>query len=128
MNLGKWPYWYRLVCTMYGNDIAIQHLFPNISKQSRHRYLLDVDSSDNDNLTQNMKHVHAFHTDDFFSKFNYTSQVYYACKILSLDKKWETIRWILSSKEIKAHRVSNFCEWTAHRETADYILHKDCLS
>ena len=75
-TLGSWPQWWRPVCSMYGGDLAIQHLFKNLTEEVNHPpNTLDVYSGNPQLIISEVKHIHAFHHDDKFSKFNFYKSV-----------------------------------------------------
>lgn len=64
-DLGAWPSWYAGVSLLYATEIAVNHLAPSVTSPSSK---LDGYSA-SDRLVRDHAHIHAFHTDERFSKF-----------------------------------------------------------
>lgn len=66
-----WPYWHYGVLLLYGQSLAMNHLIGshqlNIIKIHDH---LDYPSYYNNEINK-MIHIHVFHGDDMFSKFQF---------------------------------------------------------
>lgn len=69
---GSWPDWFRGVSTMYASEIALNHLVPDLEGPSE---LLDFFSTSTES-TQNYPHVHCWHTNELFSKFEWETGSY----------------------------------------------------
>ncbi|WP_264737596.1 hypothetical protein [Cytobacillus firmus] len=69
---GTWPGWYKGVTTMYSNEIAINHLID--------RLVIDPDKLDFDSTShhriESHPHIHCWHTDEPFSKFQFAEGNY----------------------------------------------------
>jgi hypothetical protein len=66
-NEGKWPGWYKGVTTMYSNEIAINHLIDALQIYPEE---IDFDSTSADTILKH-PHIHCWHTDRPFSKFEF---------------------------------------------------------
>jgi len=69
---GIWPGWYRGVTTMYSCEMAINHLIPNIRQEPEK---LDYESNSSSS-TKLHPHIHCWHTDMLFSKFQFSKGSY----------------------------------------------------
>ncbi|RUL48673.1 DUF7164 domain-containing protein [Lysinibacillus antri] len=69
---GEWPGWYRGVTTMYSCEIAMNHLVSDIKVEAGK---LDFDST-SQNFTTGHPHIHCWHTDELFSKFQFSDGNY----------------------------------------------------
>lgn len=78
---GKWPSWYKGVATMYGCEIAVNHLVDNIEVDTQN---LDYGSASEDSIYSH-SHIHCWHTDNMFSKFHFTAGNYDKLSIENLD-------------------------------------------
>jgi len=64
---GAWPGWYRGVTSMYSTEIAVNHLVDVIDYRPDQ---LDFDSTSTNSIYYH-PHIHCWHTDHLFSKFQY---------------------------------------------------------
>lgn len=78
---GKWPYWYKGVTNMYSNEIAVNHLIRDVSIDRRN---LDMEST-SENSVLNHSHIHCWHTDNIFSKFQFAAGKYDHLSMSDLD-------------------------------------------
>jgi hypothetical protein len=81
-DYGKWPGWYKGVCTMYGTCLAANARFPG------HLYNMgdfDAASMSQDKIATSDYHIHAFHTHDYFSKHAYREGKYDSIKFEEID-------------------------------------------
>ena len=71
-----WPYWHYGVLLLYGQNLALNHLIAtnqiNVVKLHDH---LDYPSYFSNNINT-MLHIHVFHGDDMFSKFQFKAGKY----------------------------------------------------
>jgi len=72
----QWPDWHYGVVLLYGQHIALNHLIAtrqmNVVKLQE---LMDYPASDEKSIF-NIIHIHCFHDEEFFSKFNFMSGQY----------------------------------------------------
>jgi len=68
---GKWPGWFKGVSTMYGCEIATNHLVDHINKDSK----LDFGSASSESIHKH-PHIHCWHTSNMFSKSQFTAGKY----------------------------------------------------
>jgi len=68
---GKWPSWYRGVASMYGSELALNHL---VDKTGWKMEALDGDCTGGQ--TCNYAHIHAWHSLAMFSKHAYWGKEY----------------------------------------------------
>jgi hypothetical protein len=72
-----WPIWYWPVLTMYGGHVSINQIDPAKVIYNGHDDVeMDYGSASNDPLKPAIKHIHCWHTDDFFSKFAFAKGTY----------------------------------------------------
>jgi len=69
---GKWPGWYRGVTTMYSCEMALNHLIPKIRREPEK---LDFESHSTSSI-KGHPHIHCWHTDLLFSKFQFSKGKY----------------------------------------------------
>lgn len=79
---GQWPGWYKGVTTMYAAEIAVNHLVDQVIKDG---IKIDFGSSSS-NLIHNHPHIHCWHTDSMFSKFQFCADKYDHLDTKDLDK------------------------------------------
>lgn len=95
-NWGEWPGWYRGVSTMYAAEIAANENWGDLLRYGRER-VLDVQSNLNEPLDAMTFHIHAIHTDQYFSKFKYREGEYAHISLDSLDRD----------------NIAGYCHWLA---------------
>jgi hypothetical protein len=69
---GNWPGWYKGVSSLYGTEIAANHLIKNFNID---HLKLDFYSTSGDSIL-NHPHIHCWHTHDMFSKFSFEAGKY----------------------------------------------------
>ncbi|MCM3735098.1 hypothetical protein M3215_04525 [Bacillus cytotoxicus] len=69
---GKWPSWYRGVASMYGCEIAANHFVDQITIDPKR---LDFGSASPESIDDH-PHIHCWHTNNMFSKFQFTAGKY----------------------------------------------------
>ncbi|XEC93648.1 hypothetical protein AB6A23_20140 [Paenibacillus tarimensis] len=69
---GEWPGWYKGVSSLYGMEIATNHLVETMSPD---RLKLDASCTSQQSIL-NYPHIHFWHTFDMFSKFDFTAGKY----------------------------------------------------
>jgi hypothetical protein len=94
-NDGEWPSWFKGVSLLYATEIATNHL---VDKFEARPDLLDFDSTSRDSIYSH-PHIHCWHTDNLFSKFQYeygaydnivpedNDEIRHYCLRMSLDAK-----------------------------------------
>lgn len=83
-NKGSWPGWFSGVITMYASEIVANHHYDRYLR-SAHLNILDRESyfvGPIDSLTM---HIHAIHTEDYFSKLRFRRGEYSNVSIKDLD-------------------------------------------
>jgi len=78
---GNWPEWFRGVSTMYATEVALNHLVPDLVGSSP---LLDFFSTSTESTIQ-YPHIHCWHTNELFSKFEWEKGSYQNRKLEDLD-------------------------------------------
>ncbi|RBP88737.1 hypothetical protein DFO70_11361 [Cytobacillus firmus] len=78
---GSWPGWYRGVTSMYSSEIAINHLIDHLLIEPDK---LDFDSTSDDRI-ESHPHIHCWHTDEAFSKFQFADGNYNHLSLENLD-------------------------------------------
>lgn len=99
---GSWPSWYRGVTTMYACEIATNHL---VDKITIDKNKLDFGSTSSNKIDDH-PHIHCWHTDKMFSKFQFTAGKYnhLDTKRLDISKVKDYCLYIaLNSKEFVAN-------------------------
>lgn len=71
-DYGAWPGWYGGVSSMYSTEIAVNHLVDEINVRPD---MLDFDSTSTSSIHDH-PHIHCWHTDHLFSKFQYGAGKY----------------------------------------------------
>lgn len=79
---GQWPSWYKGVGSLYGSEIAVNHLVSNVNIDGEK---LDYISTSEDSIN-NHPHIHCWHTDDMFSKFAFELGKYDNLTTNNIDK------------------------------------------
>lgn len=69
---GQWPGWYRGVASMYACEIAANHFVDDILQDGKQ---IDYGSASSE-LIKDHPHIHCWHTDKMFSKFQFTAGNY----------------------------------------------------
>jgi hypothetical protein len=95
-NWGTWPDWFRGVSSMYAAEIAAQELVNECLIMGRER-ILDVESLCQTKLDSLVFHIHAVHTDQYFSKFEYRKGAYDGADLNALDLDF----------------INQYCHWLA---------------
>lgn len=85
-----WPRWHRGVASMYGLELAINHLVPEVELNP----LIGYSSSDAGNV-QSVQHIHCQHTDSMFSKFAFDRGLYQFLNVTGWDTS-DVRAWSLS--------------------------------
>ena len=78
---GSWPGWYRGVTSMYSNEIAINHIIDHLVIEPDK---LDFDSTSDDRI-ESHPHIHCWHTNDLFSKFQFAAGHYNQLRMETLN-------------------------------------------
>ncbi|WP_182199318.1 DUF7164 domain-containing protein [Paraliobacillus salinarum] len=78
---GKWPGWYRGVASMYACEIAANHFVDDILKDGKQ---IDFGSASSEPI-KNHPHIHCWHTDEMFSKFQFTAGHYDSLSLENLN-------------------------------------------
>lgn len=81
---GEWPKWYKWVSILYGTEIAVNHLIEDIQIDYGK---LDYLSTSEDSIRKH-PHIHCWHTEDCFSKFQFAAGTYDGLdmNVLDIDK------------------------------------------
>lgn len=95
-NWGTWPGWFRGVSSMYAAEIAAQEAGNDYIWLGRER-ILDVESFCQEKIDNLVFHIHAVHTDDFFSKSEYRKGAYDSADVDALDPSF----------------INQYCHWLA---------------
>ncbi|WP_018248559.1 DUF7164 domain-containing protein [Orenia marismortui] len=78
---GAWPGWYAGVTTMYSCELAVNHLVDEFKIDGRK---LDYGSASDESIA-NHPHIHCWHTNNMFSKFQFEAGNYDDLSIENLD-------------------------------------------
>lgn len=95
-NPGVWPGWFRGVATMYAAEIVCNEMWVDYLYNGRER-VLDFESYGICEIDKMVYHIHAIHTDDYFSKFRYRKGEYSHIDI----------------EELNRNIVREYCHWMA---------------
>ena len=85
-SAGAWPFWFWPVLTMYGGHISINQI-PKEKVQFQEENLMEMDlaSDSTGELRPSVKHIHCWHTQEFFSKFAFAEGKYDAMDLREYD-------------------------------------------
>jgi hypothetical protein len=78
---GQWPGWFRGVSSLYGAEIAVNHLVETLNPD---RQKLDAFCTSQESI-QKYPHIHFWHTFDMFSKFHFSAGHYDHFRIEHID-------------------------------------------
>jgi hypothetical protein len=79
LTTDMWPVWYWPVLALYGGHISINQIAPEkVVYQQDNVMEMDYGSTSKDDLRPAVKHIHCWHTDEFFSKFAFAVGKYNA--------------------------------------------------
>ncbi|VXC97482.1 conserved hypothetical protein [Burkholderia sp. 8Y] len=90
---GEWPGWCKQVLTMYAGELALRSTYPQACSLG----LLDHFSFADRKLGSDVLHIHAWHTDTYWSKHRYRNGEY--------DH--------MALEEIDTRKISGYCHWLA---------------
>ena len=91
---GTWPGWYKGVASMYGIHIVINHMY---GPQLCNLYSIDSRCWDLP-IEKDVYHIHAWHTDEYWSKHNYFRNKYDKLIVQEIPKRAEEYcHWISSN-------------------------------
>ena len=126
-TLGDWPNWYRLVSSMYGGDMAMNHVIGKVSKENRPPNTLDINSHFHEPIG-NFKHIHAFHGLFSFNKHDFSAKVKKICNTFSISEKWDVIEKALNDSNLISLEtpVSTYSEMISYRGAIYYLLSRKC--
>lgn len=95
---GAWPGWFRGVASMYAAEIVANESYVAFLYNGRER-ILDVESYSVDRIDKLVYHIHAIHTEDYFSKERYRLGEYQHIDVESLDRDIirEYCHWIVAT-------------------------------
>jgi len=92
---GRWPDWFQGVTTMYAGQLAAaSHFGSNMIMGG-----LDVQCMSHDQICNTDYHIHAFHTNDHFSKFKWREGSYKDTPILDKNSIAEYWLWVARGAE-----------------------------
>lgn len=90
---GVWPGWCKQVITMYAGELALRTTFPQRCSIG----LLDHFTSAERTLASDVLHIHAWHTDSYWSKHRFRDGAYAA----------------MSPETIDRNTLGGYCHWLA---------------
>jgi hypothetical protein len=95
---GTWPGWFRGVATMYAAEIVANESYGAFLYNGRER-ILDVESYGIGPIDEMVYHIHAIHTEDYFSKHRYRLGEYQHIDVEGLDRGVirEYCHWIVAA-------------------------------
>jgi hypothetical protein len=79
--VGEWPNWSKQVLTMYAGELALRLTYPQ-----RCSFGLLDHFTNTRKLASDVLHIHAWHTDDYWSKHAYRSGMYDSMALDQIDK------------------------------------------
>ena len=82
---GQWPGWFKGVITLYAGEIAANENYNAFLRYSYQR-ILDLESYVVGHIDEFTLHIHAIHTDDYFSKSKFRSGEYSHIDPANLDR------------------------------------------
>lgn len=111
-NWGEtWGCWYRGLSTLYTAEIAARPAGNDFLLPGRER-ILDVESSCDRRIDSLVFHIHAVHTDDYFSKFAFRAGKYgrVDTSALDLNRINQYCHWLAVTSTDKVKRLANYPE------------------
>ena len=117
---GEWPKWWRPVSSMYGAELALNHFIPDFSSS----YLNELDTpSCSKKLIWESPHIHCWHSDCEFQKFNFMT---YLNKIISqkdllTSKVVHKILESVYTREIQNMTISDYSTYIAWHSVAKHF-------
>lgn len=110
MGIMGWPYWHYGVLLLYGQQIALNHLIAthqiNCIKLNT---LIDYPAF-NDDSVFDILHIHVFHGDDLFSKFDFKAGKYNYTHLIGKNEtstKYYALRMALDGKNTPQNELLN---------------------
>ncbi|WP_244814281.1 hypothetical protein [Caballeronia sp. Lep1P3] len=96
---GQWPNWTKQVLTMYAGELALRMTYP----QQCSIGLLDNFTQGERKLASDVLHVHAWHTDDYWSKHKFRAGEYHD----------------MDPSQIDRTSLGGYCHWLAAADLED---------
>eukprot|EP00111_Clytia_hemisphaerica_P020908 TCONS_00061666-protein len=117
---GEWIRWWRPVSLLYGGEIAINHMLPQISDQNQGRF---DDSSCSTESIWKAYHIHCWHSPCHFSKFefdNFMHNLLHGTKDLSNKLSKELVRNSYE-KDTRNMTMQQFSSYIAYNAIGKYL-------
>eukprot|EP00111_Clytia_hemisphaerica_P024816 TCONS_00073164-protein len=117
---GEWIRWWRPVSLLYGGEIAINHMLPQISDQNQGRF---DDSSCSTESIWKAYHIHCWHSPCHFSKFefdNFINNLLHGTKDLSNKLSKELVRNSYD-KDTRNMTMQQFSSYIAYNAIGKYL-------
>jgi hypothetical protein len=115
-----WPYWHYGVLLLYGQNLALNHLIATKSIEVVKLFdHLDYPAYYSNNIN-NMLHIHVFHGDDMFSKFQFKAGKYDNLDPYKEDTniaKYYSLKMALEGKRLNATKLNNLLNVESSRKT-----------
>ncbi|CAH1774146.1 unnamed protein product [Owenia fusiformis] len=122
---GKWPMWWRPVSTMYGSELALNHLIPGINQSYKAIDLLDAFSSRRKPALL-YPHIHCWHGEAEFSKHRFINNI---TSLLHLDKELKSddvknlITDNIGDKNARDMLAWEYCMYIAWNAVGNHLPH-----
>ncbi|SAK62193.1 hypothetical protein AWB77_02198 [Caballeronia fortuita] len=79
---GEWPFWSKQVLTMYAGELALRQTYPQACSVG----FLDHFTRADRRLGSDVLHIHAWHTDSYWSKHHFRGGKYSGMKLEDIDR------------------------------------------
>ena len=90
---GEWPNWSKQVLSMYAGELALRLTYPQANSVG----LLDHFTNAERRIGSDVLHIHAWHTDSYWSKHHFREGKYAEMKLEDIDR----------------HTLGGYCHWLA---------------
>lgn len=119
---GSWPEWWRPVSSMYGQELAFNHLIDGITEtNSIMGDLIDVESCRTSSI-QNHIHIHCWHSDCEFSKFRFLDPLVALLSDTTQKSKAYPVRpQYATFRNASEMSVAEYCTYIAWNSLTKYI-------
>jgi len=105
---GDWPRWWLNVASMYGSEVAVNHVLPKESLTYKGSFLDHSCTTDAkvQNTAKPVGSIHSWHTLDFYSKFHFVAGKYNSTEIFtSKDYNFMTSKYYAYTFAVIGKRV-----------------------
>ena len=109
----SWPFWHWPVLLLYGGHVAVNQLGPeNVQLSKAGVAEMDHGTTSTGVLSDSIKHVHCWHTEEMFSKFAFTRGDYSKIDLTEYENMNSTRNYVttvaISSDRLTAVEMKNY--------------------